>query len=47
VKEVSINSIRNNVNEHRQKWINHLDRVTDERVPKEILQYDPKEEERV
>jgi hypothetical protein len=38
-KKLKIQSVQ--YNEHKQNWINHLDIITDERVPKPILKYKP------
>jgi hypothetical protein len=32
-KELTIQSVQNNINEHRYNWINHLDRMANETIP--------------
>jgi hypothetical protein len=33
-KELKIQSVQNRIHEHRQKWAKHLDKITDEIIPK-------------
>jgi hypothetical protein len=40
-QERNENSVPNKTDEHKS-WTNHLDRITDEKTPKQILQYKPK-----
>jgi hypothetical protein len=37
-KELKIQSVQNKIDEYRQNWMNLLDRMTDERMPKSILE---------
>jgi hypothetical protein len=39
---MEIKLIQNEIDEHRQKWINHVYRMADERIQKQILQHNPK-----
>jgi hypothetical protein len=41
-KELDIDSTQYKIENYRKKWIEHLDRMTDERTPKQILKYKPK-----
>jgi hypothetical protein len=42
MKELKIQSLQYKRDELIQNWINHLDSMADERIPKEILQYKSK-----
>jgi hypothetical protein len=41
-KELDIDSTQYKIENYREKWIEHLDRMTDERISKQILKYKPK-----
>jgi hypothetical protein len=41
-KELDIDSTQYKIANYRKKWIEHLDRMPDERIPKQILKYKPK-----
>jgi hypothetical protein len=43
-KELGIQHINNEIDEQKN-WINHLEGMTDKRMPKEILQYESKDDE--
>jgi hypothetical protein len=42
MEESKILSVQNKPDEHRQNWINHWERMTAERIRKQILQYKSK-----
>jgi hypothetical protein len=39
---LDIDSTQYKIENYRKKWIEHLDRMPDERIPKQILKYKPK-----
>jgi hypothetical protein len=41
-KEWDIDSTQYKIKNYRKKWIEHLYRMPDERIPKQILKYKPK-----
>jgi hypothetical protein len=41
-KELDIDSTQYKLENYRKKWTEHLDRMPDERIPKQILKYKPK-----
>jgi hypothetical protein len=41
-KELDTDSTQYKIENYRKKWIEHLDRMPDERIPKQILKYKPK-----
>jgi hypothetical protein len=41
-KELDIDSTQYKIENYRKKWIEHLDRMPDERIQKQILKYKPK-----
>jgi uncharacterized protein YydD (DUF2326 family) len=41
-KELDIDSTQYKIENYRKKWIEHLDRMPDETIPKQILKYKPK-----
>jgi hypothetical protein len=41
-KELDIDSTQYKIENYREKLIEHLDRMPDERIPKQILKYKPK-----
>lgn len=45
MNEWKIQAVQNKICDHRQNLINHLDRMTDKRIPKHILQYNSKDSE--
>jgi hypothetical protein len=40
-KELDIDSTQYKIENYRKKWIEHLDKMPDERVTKQILKYKP------
>lgn len=41
--ELKIPSVQNKTDEHRQHWANSLDKISDDRIQRYILQYQPKQ----
>jgi hypothetical protein len=41
-KELGISGIRDVRSKHKQKWINHLERMDNTRLPKHVLNYKPR-----
>ena len=46
-EELRIFSINDKLREYRQGWLNHLDRMDDNRIPRMALQYKPKGRRRI
>jgi hypothetical protein len=42
MKEVNVYLIQNEIDEQGKNWINHVDRMIDERIAKQALHYIPK-----
>jgi hypothetical protein len=38
-KQLKVQSVQNKIDEYGQNWMNHLDRMADEIIPKHIPQY--------
>jgi hypothetical protein len=41
-KKLDIDSTQYKIENYRKKWTEHLERMPDERIPKQILKYKPK-----